>query len=52
MDIDKYNHYARWYDRERRAAGAALMLNDLDKVKEFTETLEFIKEQMNKIKAA
>ncbi len=46
MNIDKYNHYARWYDRERKAATVAIYSGDEEKIKEFEETLQFIKDKM------
>lgn len=46
MNIDKYNHYARWYDRERKEAAVAIYSGDTVKIKEFEETLQFIKGKM------
>ena len=50
MNIEKYNKYARWYDRERKAAAQAIYAGDYALAKEFEETLKFIVEQMENIK--
>ena len=47
MNIDKYNKYARWYDKERKAAAVAVYSGNESLIKEFEETLSFLKEQMN-----
>jgi hypothetical protein len=46
MTLDKYNHYARWYEKERKLAAIAIYSGDTIKIKESEETLQFIKDKM------
>ncbi len=46
MTLEKYNHYARWYDKERKLAAIAIYSGNMIAIKEHEETLQFIKDKM------
>ena len=46
MTLDKYNQYARWYDKERKLAASAIYSGNTIAIKEHEETMQFIKDKM------